>query len=211
MDSSEVSPITELLRLSQRGDSEAEQRLFRALFVELRKIAAAKMRCERTDHTLQPTALVNEAYVRLTSNRDREYEDRAHFLAVASQMMHRVLVDHARAKNAGKRQGKLWRVDLSEAIPSNFSWSDDMLDFEMCLDRLAQFEPVGARVVEMRVFSGMTNDEIARVISKSTRMVKRYNRNATVWLLSELSKISKEKRPEQNVSARAAGMGQGLA
>jgi RNA polymerase sigma factor (TIGR02999 family) len=188
MAESDVSPITELLRLFKSGDSEAEQRLFKTLFVELRRMASSKMRSERGDHTLQPTALVNEAYMRMAANRDKTYHDRAHFLAAAAQVMHCVLIDYARSRKARKRLGEVRRVELSEAIPAvGNGWSEQMISFDSALKRLAEFDPNGAKVVELRVFAGMTVEELAKVMGKSPRMIKRYHSAATAWLLKDLA------------------------
>lgn len=183
----ETAPITELLRLAKSGDLRAETRLFQALLAELKKMAASRMRHERCDHTLQPTALVNEAYMRLSAQRDKTYQNRAHFLAVAAQVMHCVLVDYARARRAGKRLGGLKRVDLEPNLPSTSKgWSDDLLALEASLKRLAAFDPRSARVIELKVFAGMTDEEIAEAIGKAPRTVKRDYKAAKAWLTGDL-------------------------
>ena len=187
MSAPDTAPITELLRLTKSGDLRAEERLFKALLAELRRMAVSRMRRERCDHTLQPTALVNEAYVRLSAQRDKDYQNRAHFLAVAAQVMHCVLVDYARARRAGKRLGALRKVELDVNLPGpTKGWSDDILALDAALKRLAAFDPRGARIVELKVFAGMTDEEAAEAIGKAPRTIKRDFRAAKAWLTGDL-------------------------
>ena len=191
MSGPEPAPITELLRLAKTGDLHAEELLFKSLLAELRRMAVARMRRERCDHTLQPTALVNEAYVRLSAQRDKDYQNRAHFLAVAAQVMHCVLVDYARARKAGKRLGGVRRVELDVNLPSTATgWSDEILALDASLKRLAAFDARGARIVELKIFAGMTDAEVAEVIGKAPRTIKRDFRAAKAWLTGDLRRRS---------------------
>lgn len=197
MDSSEVTPITGLLRLAQAGDTKAEERVYKALFAELRRLAARQMRSERADHTLQPTALVNEAYVRLAAQDGKTFANRAHFLAVAAQVMHHVLVDYARRRASGKRFSRLRRVELDDNIAmEGAGWSHQVLSLDRHLVRLAEFDPRAAKVMELKVFAGMTEAEIATAIGKHIRTVKRDIKAARTWLSMEMKR-------EQNNEARA--------
>lgn len=194
MDISEVTPVTELLRLAQSGDTRAEERAYRVLFAELRRIAGARMRRERADHTLQPTALVNEAYVRLAAQDEKKFENRSHFLAVAAQVMHHVLVDYARRRSSRKRNGGLHRVELDDNIAATAgSWPQQVLSLDHHLSRLAEFDPRAARVMEMKVFAGMTETEIAEAIGRHPRTVKRDVKLARTWLSREMKGDAKGK------------------
>lgn len=193
----DTAPITELLRLSQSGDLDAEHRLFKALLVELRRMAVARMRHERCDHTLQPTALVNEAYLRLSAQREKDYQNRSHFLAVAAQVMHCVLVDYARARRAGKRAGGLRKVELDTNLASpSRGWSDNILALDASLKRLAAFDPRAARIVELKVFAGMTDEEAAEAIGRAPRTVKRDYRAAKAWLTGDLRQGEKDRESD---------------
>ena len=186
--SEETAPITELLRLVNVGDAAAESRLLTLLYAELRRIAASCMGGERNDHTLQPTALVNEAYLRLVTQKDKTWQNRSHFLAVAAQVMRRVLVDYARAKNSQKRAGQAVRVELDEALAlSKPGWQERVIDVDNALKKLAAFDERMAKVIEFRYFAGMTETEIALHLNISDRTVKRDCKAARAWLQGELS------------------------
>ena len=182
----ESNEITRLLRLARDGDRFAEQRVFHLLYADLRRMAAACLKRERRDHTLQPTALVHEAYLRLASQLDRDYNNRAHFMAVAAQVMRRVLVDWARARGASKRGGDVQRVELREASAQAPNWSAQMLDLDRALQQLAARDPRAAKVVELRFFGGLTDEEIAIVVDTSDRTVSRDWEFARAWLLGVL-------------------------
>lgn len=182
-----LAPVTELLRLVSQGDEEAREALLNAIHGELRKLAAACMRKERGDHTLQPTALVNEAYIRLMDQTSRPWQSRGHFLAAAAQVMRRVLVDYARAKRAKKRAGEAVRVVLSEDIcVTGQPWDEQVLDLDAALLKLAQFDARQAKIIEMRFFTGMTEEEVAEVLGVSERTVKRDCKAGRAWLYGEL-------------------------
>jgi RNA polymerase sigma factor (TIGR02999 family) len=143
------------------------------LEVELRKLAINCMKSKRRSHTLQPTALVNEAYLRLVGQRGKQWKNRNHFLAVATQVMRRILVDYARAHRSAKR-GYVYTTSLVEEIGTKGDqWSEPLIDLDAALDRLASLDPRQARIIELRFFSGLTEAEIAAMIGVSERTVKR--------------------------------------
>jgi RNA polymerase sigma-70 factor, ECF subfamily len=182
---SEVADITTLLTEMQSGEKGAESRLLELVYHDLRRIARRCMRNERAGHTLQPTELVNEAYVRLVRSENNAWKDRAHFFAVAAQVMRRILVDYARARNSAKR-GYGNRVDLDKAELSVTLDAEQILSLDAALTRLAQWDARRSRVVEMRVFGGLTEAEIAQVLGVATRTVKRDWSLARAWLYGEL-------------------------
>ncbi len=185
-DSAQPDPtVANLLTQAGRGDSEALSRLLDVVYAELRSIAAAQMRGERPDHTLQPTALVHEAYVRLVGSGSRSLGDRSHFVNAASRVMRRVLIDHARARNAAKRSGNL-RVTLDEGIAGGVEPVVDVLSLDNALNRLAAVEPRWAQVVELRFFGGLEITEVAALLEISTATVKRDWQFARAWLAREL-------------------------
>src|SRR5580658_3647142 len=179
------SQITKLLQRLSSGDADAEAALIPLVYRELHHIAGALMRAERREHTLQPTALVHEAYVRLVEQKSQVWENRVHFFAVAARIMRRILVDHARQRQAQKRGGPtIWMVSECEEarIPGLNNKSEPMLDLDEALNRLSTVGPRQARVVEMRFFGGMTEEEIGQVLGISSRTVKRDWTIAKAWL-----------------------------
>jgi RNA polymerase sigma factor (TIGR02999 family) len=180
-------PVTELLRLSERGDTAAEDLLFRAIFGHLRRLAASKLKNENRRTSLEPTELVNEAYYHLFGTGKRCFNNRAHFMSVAARAMHCVLVDVARKRNAGKRNWGTHQVTLNEFLPvAAETWPERMLQFEEVLRGLAEFDARAAQIVELRVFVGLKDEEIAEVVGISSRTVKRDYKAAKAWLEAEL-------------------------
>jgi RNA polymerase sigma factor (TIGR02999 family) len=170
-----------------RGDNGALEKLLPIVHAELRRIARRSLRRERVDHTLQPTALVNELYLKLVRQRSASWENRAHFFAVAAQLMRRILVDHAREQAAAKRGGSSPRVSLSEAGDVGVEPALEVLAVDRALTRLARLDAEQARIVELRYFSGLTVEETAHVLGTSPRTVKREWRLAKAWLYGQLS------------------------
>jgi RNA polymerase sigma-70 factor (ECF subfamily) len=159
-----------------------------SLYQELHRLAVGKMRFERGNHTLQPSALVNEAYLRLVDGSDSMWTDRSRVLGIAANVMRRILVDHARARNAGKRGDGQLQVTLVEDMAGGTSSSTaDVLAVDEALTRLAEFDPRQARVLEMHFFGGLTFEEIAQQLDVSLRTVKRDWTMARAWLRQELS------------------------
>lgn len=181
------SELTALLNKVVAGDADAEGVLAPQIYQELKKRAAGYLRHERAGHTLQATALVHEAYVKLIHDTPMEWQSRAHFFAMASRVMRRILVDHARRKKADKRGGS----SFPEILDQNAIISDDHFETIMAvhqaLDRLERLDPRQARIVEMRFFGGMTEDEIGCFFGISPRTVKRDWKMARAWLYGELS------------------------
>ena len=183
--------ITALLVQLSAGNREVEARLIPQIYGELRRLAAHYMRFERGNHTLQPTALVNEAYTRLVQQPQVPWQSRAHFFATASSVMRHILVDHARARRSEKRGGMQRQVTLDDALlPSQERTQErtiDVLILDEALERLAQFDPRQARIVELHFFGGLTFAEIALVLKVAERTVKRDWSMARAWLKGELS------------------------
>ena len=179
--------ITELLVAWERGDDEALRRLAPVVYDELRAMAAARMQGERRDHTLQPTALVHEAFLRLSEQRRRQWKERRQFFAVASRLMRQVLVDHARARRAAKRGGDSTHVEVTsfDALPAPPEVFD-VLPLDEALTRLAALQPRLAKVVELRFFGGLEVEETAALLACSPRTVKRDWVLARAWLVREL-------------------------
>ena len=178
--------ITNLLLQWRRGDESALEQLMPLVYEQLRLLARQCMRRERSDHTLQTTALVNEAYLRLVNSSRVKWQDRAHFFAITAQLMRRVLVDEARKRRNQKRGGAFTRVELQEVQMSEGPRQLDLLLLNDALERLAEFGPRKAKVVELRFFGGLSIDETAAVLEVSADIVKREWRTAKLWLLQEL-------------------------
>jgi RNA polymerase sigma-70 factor, ECF subfamily len=181
------SHITAWLAEWRLGDSEASSRLVAAVHSELQQIAARFLRHEREGHTLEPNALVNELWIRLMGHDPVAYTNRAHFFAIAAQTMRRVLIDHARARIAGKRGGARQHVSLSAVDGwTPVSRYEDLLDLDQALSTLAKADPRAARVVELRFFSGLQEDEVADVLGIAVITVKRDWKVARAWLAARL-------------------------
>lgn len=176
-----------LLRCSG-GDRQALDRLIPLVYEECRLIAARQLRHERQDHTLSPTGLVHEFYLRLVDQRRVTWQNRAHFFAVAARLMRRVLVDHARSRKAAKRGGGTTFLSLDAgADVTEASRTAEILDIDQALTRLGQIDPDQERIVELRFFAGLTTEEIAHVLERSPRTIKREWQLAKAWLFREIS------------------------
>lgn len=177
--------MTSLLRAWRSGDERADAQLLERVYVTLRNIAAAQLRGERAEHTLQPTALVHEAYLRLIGQREVDWRDRAHFFGLASVTMRRILVDHARRRKAKRRDPGEGPAPLS--VVTEGEEAVDLLDLDFALTRFAERFPRQAKVVEMRYFSGLEFEEVALALDLSPRSVKRDWTFARAWLRDALS------------------------
>ena len=169
------------------GDQEALHKLMPLVYDELRRIASRHMKRERVGHTLQTTAVVNEAYLRLVGQREVEWKDRIHFFAVAAQVMRHLLVDHARGRGRVRRGAGAHKVSLDEAAIVTEAKGEEVLALDAALTRLAAIDPRKVRIVELRYFSGLTAEETADVLGVSEITVKREWLKATAWLYRELS------------------------
>ena len=178
--------VTRLLHAWGAGDEMALKDLFPLVYDELRALAASQLKGERVDHTLQPTALVHEAFLRLLPRKDASVQDRVQFMAVASQAIRRVLVDHGRARAAAKRGGDRVRVTLTGEISSEPELDIDILDLDRGLQRLGEADPVDQKVVELRFFGGLSDAEAAAVLGVSERTIRRRWVYSRAWLYREL-------------------------
>ena len=179
--------ITDLLVSYGRGDKESLDKLMPVVYDELRRQAARYLRREQPGHTLQTTALIHEAYVRLVDQRNVQWQNRAHFFGIAAQMMRRILVDHARTKKRAKRGGSDIKVSLDDATVAVKGQDLDVVAVDEALTRLAKIDEQQSRVVELRFFSGLTVEETAEVMGISPATVKRDWSMAKAWLHRELS------------------------
>jgi len=179
--------VTEILREWQEGDEEAPDRLFPLVYDELRTRAARYLARERTDHTLQPTALVHEAYLRLVEDSSSRAENRLHFFAIASRVMRQVLVDHARSHNAEKRGGAAARMSIDSVEIGSEEVLGDILQLDEALERLGTLDKRKLDVVEMRFFGGLKETEIAEILQVNEKTVRRDWQFAKVWLYQELA------------------------
>jgi RNA polymerase sigma factor (TIGR02999 family) len=178
--------VTRLLHAWRAGDEDALNRLFPLLYDELRQMAAGHLRRERPDHTLQPTALVHEAYLRLLPRKEAFVQDRAQFLSIAAQAIRRVLVDHGRRKASAKRGGGQVRVTLTGKVAKEGPLEFDILDLDRALTRLGESDPMDHRVVELKYFGGLSDQEAADVLDCSERTIRRRWVYARSWLFREL-------------------------
>ncbi len=184
--------ITEILHDWKEGDTSAVDRLFPFVYDELRRRAQNYLRNERDDHTLQPTALVHEAYIRLIDVENIDWKDRVHFYAVSSNVMRRVLVDHARALKTKKRGGLNHKVPISDLQLASFENASELLSLDDALKNLAKIDERKSRVVEMSYFGGMNQKEIAGFLEVAVKTVQRDLKFAKLWLLRELSETSSD-------------------
>lgn len=183
----EGGDITRLLDRARAGDEAAKAAVLPAVYDELRRLANGRMRQERAGHTLEPTALVHEAYIRLVGH-EGNWSGRAHFFGAAAEIMRRVLVDHARGHRAAKRGAGADRTPLDATIVAFEHQPTGLLDLEEALQRLTDMDPQQARIVELRFFGGLTVEEIADLIDASVSTVERRWRLARAWLLRELDR-----------------------
>lgn len=179
--------VTQLLKDWSSGDREALERLTPLVYQELRHLAINRLKQERADHTLQATALVHEAFLRLVNWQSVSWQNRAHFFGVAAQLMRNVLVDHARARLADKRGGERERISLEEVGDVPARRDVDLLTLDEVLSSLAELDPEQCRIVELRYFGGLTIEETAEVMGLSASTVKREWNTARAWLLREIS------------------------
>ena len=179
--------VTELLQAWREGDADAGDRLMPLVYQELRRRAAAYLRRERRDHTLQPTALVHEAYIRLVDQRRAVWQNRAQFFAVASSMMRRILVDRARARKMAKRSGQWARVTLDDGARVTQPPDVDVLDLDTALTSLAAFDERKSRIAELRFFGGLSLEETGEALGLSVATVERDWQAARAWLFKTLS------------------------
>jgi len=180
--------ITQLLERWSLGDEKALDQLMPLVYAELHRLAGAYLRRERREHTLQPTALVNEAYLKLVEQRHMHWQNRAQFFGVAAQLMRRILVDHARAHYAAKRGGDRINVSLKNIGAFGEQPDADVLALHNVLNRLAEIDPDQSRLVELRFFGGLTIEETAEVMHVSHSTVEREWKIAKAWLKRELTK-----------------------
>jgi|SRR5919109_760266 RNA polymerase sigma factor (TIGR02999 family) len=189
--------LTALLRGWAQGDPTAASSLIAAVYEDLRRVARRRLRAERADHSLVPTALVHEAYLRLVDLRRIRWENRAQFFAIAARVMRQILVDHARAHAAAKRGGSRWTMPLGEHVGTVASREVDLLDLDAALDRLDTINPRLGHLVVLRFFGGLTVDEAAEILDVSVATVKRDWVRARAWLFRELRGVAAEPRSSQ--------------
>lgn len=182
----EPENVTQLLERWGGGDESALCELMPIVYGELRRLAAAYLRRERRGHTLQPTALVNEAYLKLVDQRRARWQNRAQFFGVAAQLMRRILVDHARSRQAAKRGGEHFRLSLEQIDPASNSPDLSLLAVHEALERLAAIDAEQVRVVELRFFGGLSIEETAEVLGVGHATVEREWKMARAWLRREL-------------------------
>ena len=178
--------VSALLQAWSQGDVEARDRVMEVVYQELRRRAAAYLRRERAGHTLQPTALVHEAYLRLVDQHAAAWQNRAQFFGVASQIMRRILVDRARARKTAKRSGRWARVTLDESLAELQARDVDVLDLDAALTDLATFDARKSQVAELRFFGGLTLEETGHVLGLSVATVEREWKVARAWLYARL-------------------------
>ena len=185
-----MSNVTQVLNAIGAGDPKAAEQLLPLVYQELRKLAAARMAQEQANHTLQPTALVHEAWLRLTGGQQPAFDGRGHFFAAAAEAMRRILVERARNKGRLKRGGEWERVDLETLDVAVTTNDDTLLAVHEALEKLAAVDPVGAKLIELRFFAGMSNVDAAKALGLAERTAKRTWAYARAWLHEELTKHS---------------------
>ncbi len=185
-----MSDVTQLLKAVDAGDSKAADHLLPLVYEELRKLAAVKMAQERPGQTLQPTALVHEAWLRLTGDENARFEGRGHFFAAAAEAMRRILIDRAREKRALKRGAGAERVNLDELEVAAAADDDTLLAVDEALEKLGKEDPDSAEFIKLRFFVGLTNDEAANALGIAQRTARRHWSFARAWLYRELRRDS---------------------
>lgn len=196
MNSTPVPEITGLIHAWNGGDREALERILVLVYPELRRIAQKCLSDERSGHTLQATALVNEAYLRFVGIQKIDLQDRAHFFAIAARLMRRILVDYARSRGYAKRGGDAQRVDFNEALIVSAAVDPALVRMDDALQQLAAFDPRKAQIVEMRYFGGLSADDIAGVLKVSVQTVHRDWSLAKSWLAREMSPAIRNEAPQ---------------
>jgi RNA polymerase sigma factor (TIGR02999 family) len=188
----ESQDVTGLLVKWREGDEGVLSQLLPVVYDELHRMAARYLRRERPDHTLQPTALINEAYLRLVDQNSVTWENRAHFFGIAANVMRRILVDHARGHQAAKRGGSVIKLPLDEAIHGSSKEEElDLVALDAALNRLVQLDPEQGRIVELRYFAGLTIEETAQVVGISPATVKRKWTVSRAWLRREITRAGR--------------------
>ncbi|MGC0772546.1 MAG: sigma-70 family RNA polymerase sigma factor [Candidatus Acidiferrum sp.] len=188
MSSETPSQITDLLARWRAGDRDALDSLMPLVYDELRTVAQHYLRKERPDHTLQSTALVHEAFMRLVGQKPPEWKNRKHFYGVAARLMRQILVDHARGLRASKRGGDAIKLSLNEGLVGNNNKGLDILALDDSLNRLAQINPQQSQIVELRFFSGLSIEDTSEVLGVSPATVKRSWTTARAWLFREMNR-----------------------
>jgi RNA polymerase sigma factor (TIGR02999 family) len=183
-----MNHVTRILQSIEHGDSKAAEELLPHVYGELRKLAAAKMAQEPAGQTLQPTALVHEAWLRLVGSADQQWNSRGHFFAAAAEAMRRILVENARRKGRRKHGGELQRVDFSDLDVASVESDDAVLAVNDALDKLAGHDSMGAELIKLRFFGGMPNADAAKALGLAERTAKRTWAYARAWLYEELKK-----------------------
>lgn len=186
MSEQSANNVTKLLRQAQEGDRLALDELLPLVYKELKRIAARQLAGERSNHTLQATALVHEAYLRLIDQHSVDWRNRAHFFSIAAEMMRRILVNHAVSRRAEKRGAGETLLSLDEVLSLPNKKDVNLVLLDEALKRLAEFDPTQARLVELRFFAGLTNEEVAEILGVSESTIKREWRSAKAWLAAQL-------------------------
>jgi len=185
-----MSELTRILDRVQRGDSGSAEELLPLVYDELKKLAAARMNALPPGQTLQPTALVHEAWLRLSGSDHGDWNGRGHFFAAAAEAMRRILVDHARAKSSRKRGGGFKRIDLEDVDIATEAKADVLVALDEALNRYSQKDPVGAQLIQLRFFVGLPNDQAAVILGVPERTAKRTWAYARAWLYDEIRRSS---------------------
>ncbi len=192
METPAPNEITQQLVAWSKGDAAALEQLIPAVYQELRRMADHYLRGENAGHTLQPTALVHEAYLRLIDQTQVQWQNRAHFFGVAAQMMRRILVDHAKTKHRDKRGGAAHKLSLDEAANYTHERAAELVALDDALQSLAELDTRKSRIVELRYFGGLTVEETAQVLSISPQTVMRDWNLAKAWLYQQLSQVDRD-------------------